>query len=110
MLCKGNAIAPGSIQVSHINGNCWITISTIDVITAPHYDVTVFDSFNFTLRKNTKVWIAKLPKAPKKMITVKFAIDLSKQAGFDDCGVFAAAYSIMLAHGQNPCSYTYNYI
>ena len=72
MLCEGNTIAPGSIQVLHINGNHWITISTIDSITAPHYDVTVFDSVNFTLSKNTEVLIVK-PLTPKKIIAVKFA-------------------------------------
>ena len=91
----------------YVNGNHWITISTINTITAPHYDVTVFDSINFTLSKNTEVLIAKLLKTPKKRIAVKFA-NLNKQAGFDDCGVFAAAYSTTLAHGQNPCSYIYD--
>ena len=32
----------------------------------------------------------------------------NKQAGFDDCGVFAAAYCTALSHGQNPSSYVYN--
>ena len=73
----------------------WIsldTISTIDtcIITAPHNDVTVFDSVNFTLSKNTKVLIAKLLKTPKKTITVKFA-NLKKQVRFDDCSVFSTA-------------------
>ena len=64
MLREGNTIAPGSVQVLHINGNHWMTISTIDIslATAPYYDVTVFDSVNFTLSKSTQVLIAKLLK------------------------------------------------
>ena len=41
------------------------------------------------------------------MLASKFA-NLNKQAEFDDCGVFVAAYSTALAHGQNPCSYAYD--
>ena len=51
--------------------------------------------------------IAKLLKTPKKVIAVNFA-NLNKQVGFDDCGVFATAYTTALAHGQNPCSYIYD--
>ena len=110
MLCKGNTITPGSIQVSYINDNHWITISTIDIITASHYDDTVFDSVNFTLGKNIiKVLIAILLKGPKKTITVKFA-NSNKQVRFDDCGIFTVAYvySTMLAHGQNLYPYSYS--
>ena len=62
VLHEGNTIAPSSVQVLHINGNHWITISTIDTITAPQYDVTVSDSVNFTLSKSAQVLIAKLLK------------------------------------------------
>ena len=106
VLREGNTTVPGSVQVLHINGNHWITISTIDTIVAPHYDVTVFDFVNFTLSRSAQVLIAKLLKTPKKTIAVKFAnLNKQLQAGFDDCGVFATAYSTALAHGQNPCSY-----
>ena len=70
VLREGILLLLKSIQVLHINGNHWIIISTIDSITAPHYDVTVSDSVNFTLTKNTEVVIAKLLKTPKNTIAV----------------------------------------
>ena len=32
----------------------------------------------------------------------------NKQAEFDDCGLFAAAYCTTLAFGQNPSSFVYD--
>ena len=103
VLREGNTIAPGSIQVLHVDGNHWLTISTIETITGSQYDVAVFDSLNFTVNYDTKVLIAKLLKTRKKKIAVKFA-NTNKQAGFDNCGVFAAAYCTALSHGQSPSS------
>ena len=42
-----------------------------------------------------------------KCLVVKFATT-NKQAGSDDCGLFAAAYCTSLAHGQNPSAFVYD--
>lgn len=34
--------------------------------------------------------------------------NVNKQANYDDCGVFAAAYCTALANGQDPSSFMYN--
>ena len=34
--------------------------------------------------------------------------NVNKQADYDDCGVFAAAYCTALANGQDPSSFVYN--
>ena len=50
---------------------------------------------------------SQLLKTTKKRLLVKFG-NTNKQAEFDDCGLFAAAYCTTLAYGQNPSSYVYD--
>ena len=103
VLKNNHQLLPGSVQVLHVNGNHWLTVSTLD----SGVDVTIYDSLHFTLSEDTKAQLAKLLKSQKKAITVKFA-STNKQAGGDDCGVFAAAYSTSLVYGQDPSGYVYN--
>ena len=106
VLHTGNTISPGSLQILHVNGNHWLAISTLDSDSSG-YEVTVYDSLNFSLSKETKALLAKLLKTTKKRLLVKFG-NTNKQAEFDDCGLFAAAYCTTLAYGQNPSSYMYD--
>ena len=78
VLKKCNKILPGSVQVLHVNGNHWVTVSTLD----SSVDVTIYDSLHFTISEDTKAQLAKLLKSQKKTITVKFA-STNKQAGTD---------------------------
>ena len=50
VLREGNVLLPGSVQILHVNGNHWLTVSTMD----PGYDVTVYDSLHFSLHESTK--------------------------------------------------------
>ena len=95
VLRTGNTISPASLQILHVNGNHWLTISTLDS-NSSGYDATVYDSLNFSLSKETKALLAKLLKTPKKRLMVRFG-NTNKQAEFDDCGLFAAAYCTTLA-------------
>ena len=88
VLRTGNTISPGSLQILHVNGNHWLAISTLDSDSSG-YEVTVYDSLNFLLSKETKALLAKLLKTTKKRLLVKFG-NTNKQAEFDDCGLFAA--------------------
>ena len=105
VLRKGNTVIPGSIQILHVDGNHWLTISTLD--SSSSNEVTVYDSLHFTLSKDTEELLAKLMKSPESQLMVKLG-NTNKQAGFDDCGLFAAAYCTSLAHGQNPSSFVYD--
>ena len=69
VLCEGNILMPGSEQILHVNGNHWITVSTMD----PSSDVTIYGSLHFTLHQSKKSLLAQLIKTPKKHITVRFA-------------------------------------
>ena len=51
--------------------------------------------------------LASLLKTNKKCLVVKLA-NTHKQAGSDDCGLFAAAYCTSLAYGQNPSAFVYD--
>ena len=91
VLKNDHQLLPGSIRVLHVNGNHWVTVSILNSAV----DVTIYDSLHFTLSEDTKAQLAKLLKSQKKAITVKFA-STNKQAGGDECRVFAAAYSTSL--------------
>ena len=43
ILSKGNTIISESIQVLHVNGNHWVTVSTLDSGNS-NFDVTLYDS------------------------------------------------------------------
>jgi len=103
VLREGNVLMPGSVQILHVNGNHWLTVSTMD----SDFDVTVYDSLYFTLHESTKSLLAQLLKTSKTQITVKFA-NTNKQAGDNDCGVFAAAYCTALVCGNNHSSCVYD--
>ena len=107
VLRTGNTISPGSLQILHVNGNHWIAISTLDSDRSPGYEVTVYDSLNGSLSTETKALLARLLKTTMKRLLVKFG-NTTKQAEFDDCGLFAATYCTTLAYGQNPSSYVYD--
>ena len=105
-MSKGNAIISESIQVLHVNGNHWVTVSTLDSGNS-NFDVTLYDSLHFSLSQDTKMLLASLLKTNKKCLVVKLA-NTHKQAGSDDCGLFAAAYCTSLAYGQNPSAFVYD--
>ena len=106
VLSKGNTIISESIQVLHVNGNHWVTVSTLDSSNS-NFDVTLYDSLHFSLSQDTKRLLASLLKTNKKCLVVKLA-NTHKQAGSDDCGLFAAAYCTSLAYGQNPSAFVYD--
>jgi len=64
-------------------------------------EITVYDSLHFTLNKDTE---EVLMQAPESQLMVTFD-NPNKQAGVDDCSLFAAAYCTSLIHGQNPSSF-----
>ena len=70
-------------------------------------DVIVYDSLNSYVSHGTKMQLANLIKTSKKILKIKIA-SVNKQAGFDDCGVFAAAYCTALVNGQDPSTLVYD--
>lgn len=94
----------GSLQVVRVNNSHWIVVSTLNCCSA---DVTVYDSLYSSVSMETQLIIARLLKTKKESFTIQIA-KVNKQAGYDDCGVFAAAYCTSLAFGYDPTSVVYD--
>ena len=86
VLCKGNTISPGSLQILHVNGNHWLAISTLSSDSSG-YEVTTYDSLHFSCSKETKALLAKLLKTSRRRLMVKFG-NTNKQADIDDYGFY----------------------
>jgi len=74
VLKNNHRLLPGSVQVLHVNGNHWLTVSTLD----SGVDVTIYDSLHFTLSEDTKAQLAKLLKSQKKQLLSNLLAQTSK--------------------------------
>lgn len=83
--------APGALQSMHCRGNHWIVTTTIG---CPTGQVKVFDS---SLDPTTMEVIAKIFGA-----VLVISLSGPKQAGSNDCGVFAIATATSLTYGIDP--------
>jgi len=108
---KRSPICPQTVQILHVDGNHWITVSSLGCKNGDNsgneFDITVYDSIYFRLSKHTEILLAKLLQTKQRAFTVKIS-SVNKQAGTDDCGVFAVAYCTSLVYGQNPSMFVYN--
>ena len=108
---KRGPIYPETVQILHVDGNHWITVSSLGCKNGDdsgnELDITVYDSIYFRLSKHTEILLAKLLQTKQRAFTVKIS-NVNKQAGTDDCGVFAVAYCTSLVYGQNPSMFVYN--
>ncbi len=57
---------PQTIQILHVNGNHWITVSTATCGT----DIAVYDSMHSSLSKRTQQLLAKLVHTDSEQVTV----------------------------------------
>ena len=80
--CK--PLSLGSLQILHVNGDHWITVTTCDCDGA---DIIVFDSKYVSLTKSAMTLLTKLIKSKNKMFTaqitnmiVEFLLQLMLQA------------------------------
>lgn len=94
------------IQVLHDSArNHWLTISTV---TAEQPNVYVYDSMYRQLTDNVQNQIACIMKTPFKQINAHF-VDVQRQSGTSDCGLFSIAFATSLSFGkQPPESISYN--
>ena len=67
----------------------------------------MYDLLNFRLDSAVKFQIANLIRTCRKKLEIRIA-NVNKQAGYDDCGVFATAYCTALASGQDPARFVYD--
>ena len=92
------------VQVLHIGGNHWLTVSNIG---CPHATVHIFDSLpNIDLPSCTKAQIAALLCTDKHQIQLEFQC-VQLQHGSSDCGTFALAYAASLCTRKSPTQTIY---
>ena len=63
--------------------------------------VRVYDSKYQCLTTTTELQLASLVNTPESQINIKF-VDVQKQCGSSDCGVYAVAFATALSPGQDP--------
>ncbi len=100
------------IQVLHVNGNHWVTISNVKPNSDKIFDDTVciYDS-NWTekssLSLNTKQQICSFFKCKAKKVFFEF-VNVDRQTNGSDCGLYALAFAAELAHGSDPSLFVFD--
>ena len=89
------------VQVLHVNGNHWITISNIGL---SDRSVNVYDSLYNGMNQATKELIAKYVHKDKVKINI---MNVQQQENERDCGVFAIAFAKCLLEGKDPSEYDF---
>ena len=89
------------LQILHVNGNHWITISNIGV---SDNSVNVYDSLYNGITQTTKELIAKYVHKKKVKINI---INVHQQENDSDCGVFVIAFAKCLLEGKDPSLYDF---
>ena len=91
------------IQVLHVDGNHWITVSNIDVSQDAVANVIfVYDSLLLPeMSLKTKKQICSLAKLPNRTIVFDF-VNVMSQPNLCDCGIYALANATELAYGHDP--------
>ena len=101
------------IQVLNTGSSHWVMVSTIGAL---HPTVHIYDRLFSQLgaklqeqnsRSKTPGADSNLLATSRQEIIIKF-IDVPMQSGTNDCGLFAIAYAVTLALGQQPEEYQFN--
>ena len=103
-MCGNFIIQTGEfIQIINGGSNHWFTISTIGT---KHPEVLSYDSLYTSIAEDVKMQISSLLCTIEKSIILKF-VNTVKQAGVNDCGLFAIAYATALCLGKSPGKYRF---
>ena len=87
------------IQILHNGADHWLVVSNIGVSRGSV--VRVYNSKYQYLTTSTELQLASLVNTPEPRITLEF-VDVQKQCGSSDCGVYAVAFATALSLGQDP--------
>ena len=93
------------IQIMHIDGQHWITVSTIG---CAKNSVKVYDSMYRRISRSTvNSWFLIMSLDPKSQIIVEMPA-FQKQRNKKDCGIFCVAAALSLALGKDPSNDRYD--
>ena len=119
--CKFTMQKGPFIQILHVNGNHWICVSNmmskkgmncVDNIINHYYiilitgHIQVFDSLYNDISSDTVNQICSIVRSQKKSVTIEI-MDVLKQCGSTDCGLFALAFGTSLCIGESPSEKKY---
>ena len=90
------------VQLLHTGHSHWNVVSTID---RKHPEVDIFDSL-YSCSNHSKVQIANIISTKHPTIKLRY-VDVKKQSGHCDCGIFAIAFATAIVYGRNPGQYTF---
>ena len=100
MTMNYSIVESGFIQIIHDSSrNHWVTISNLD--SSQPENVLVFDSMFCHGSPSMKAQVACLLHTSKSEFTLSF-VNVHKQTGCNDCGLFSIAYAVALCLGENP--------
>ena len=111
-LCKSvfQPIPPRSpfVQILHINGSHWITVSNSSFSCGPTSSFTdcvkIYDSGSpSSISVEIQNMVCSMMKPKSSMLTFEI-VNVQSQSNSYDCGVFAIAFATEIAHGNNPVS------
>ena len=93
------SVQPGDfIQILNTGNGHWVAASTIGTT---HPNVHVYDSFFSSAGTRLKAQIAALLATEQPQLILKF-VDVTVQAGSNECGLFAIVFATVLALGEKP--------
>ena len=87
------------LQIINISQNHWVLVSTMG---CKEDTIKLYDSLcNSTIGSETINIIASLFRFKTQSFTVK-VMDIARQVGLQDCGLYAIAFMISLSHKEDP--------
>ena len=92
------------VQEVHCDSGHWLTISTIG---CGPFEVLVYDSLYSGASRCVQCQIASLLSSPSSDVMLNF-VDVQRQSGTYDCGLFAVAFETALVFGCNPGEYLFD--
>ena len=99
-------VGPGFIQILHDSDrHHWLTVSNLG--TDQPDTVYVYDSIFSCSSSSVRAQVACLLQTNSPSFVLKF-VDMYKQYGSNDCGIFSIAYSVTLCLGEKPGSFLFD--
>ena len=99
-------LTTSSLQILHVAGTVghWIVLSTID---CSNHEVKIYDSLYNSINEDTQIVIAALLKSKCFHISMHM-MNMAKQYGGTECGLYAIATMVCLAFGDDPTTVVFD--
>ena len=92
------------VQVIQANNDHWLALSTVGCQPS---EICVFDSLGGQLPQKRIKLVADLLQSKEKELTLEY-VNVQKQRGGSDCGLFALAFITSVCNGEDPAKRLYD--